>query len=147
MLISNKKPNDFSNNDLISCIYVIYNNKILLLQYGKKGPKNKDLIGKWGIVSGKNEEGEDRYECAIRELFEETGITIDIKDLQEYGHYFYMGNVNREVFDFLIVLNQEPEIKLSEEHKKYEWVKLEDILKYDLVRGRQEILKKKMIEI
>ena len=137
MLISNKKPTNFSNNDLISCIYVIYDNKVLLLQYGEKG--------KWGIVSGKNEEGEDKYQCAIRELYEETGIVINKEDLKEYGSYYYMGNVNREVFDYLLILDQQPRISLSKEHRNYEWVNVEDILKYDLVGGRREILKRKKL--
>ena len=145
MLISNKEPKSFSNNDIISCVYVIYNNKVLLLQYGKKGPQDKDLVGKWGIVSGKNEKGENKYQCAIRELFEETGIVINKEDLKEYGSYYYMGNVNREVFDYLLILDQQPRISLSKEHRNYEWVNVEDILKYDLVGGRREILKRKKL--
>lgn len=53
MFIFKKKPSEFPNNDLISCIYVVYKDEILFLKYNKA--KSITNIGKWTIVSGKNE--------------------------------------------------------------------------------------------
>jgi 8-oxo-dGTP pyrophosphatase MutT (NUDIX family) len=142
MIISKTKPENFNDNDCISCIYVFCNDEFLILQYSQKGPKDNHLIGKWGIVSGKNEKSENKRECAIRELMEETGIRADIKDLEEIGLYYYLGNVNRVVYDFILKVDKKPNIKLSKEHKDYKWVTKENIDKYPLVRGREEIINK-----
>lgn len=57
-------------------ILVIQNNKILLAH-----PTNAPWYGTYTIPKGKVEEGESLIDAAIRETYEEIGIQIDIKDI------------------------------------------------------------------
>lgn len=144
MLIFKRKPKVFPDNDIISCIYVMYSNNILFLKYSQA--KNESNIGKWTIVSGKNEESENEIQCALRELKEETGIEAQEKDLIPVGTYYYKGNVNRKVYDFLLKVLNKPNIRLSSEHSEYKWVNIKDIKRLELVRGREEIINKSKLD-
>ena len=59
-------------------IGLIYGNSILLGKRIYKW-KNKpvEFGGYWSIFGGEIEEGETEAECAIRELYEETGVKVD----------------------------------------------------------------------
>ena len=54
-----------------SLCYIIQEGKVLLLQ--RQRPPHQ---GKWSAPGGKLEYGESPYECAIREIREETGLEI-----------------------------------------------------------------------
>ena len=55
--------------------YIEHDNKYLMLLRNKK--KNDPNEGKWIGIGGKIEEGEAVFDCARREIFEETGLEID----------------------------------------------------------------------
>lgn len=60
-------------------ILINQENKILFLHR-----RNKNIFkapGHWGLVGGKIEQGEKPVECAVREAFEEVGITLKKEDL------------------------------------------------------------------
>ena len=68
---------------LATICYLDIGKEFLLLQRNKK---NQDVHeGKWIGVGGKVEAGESPEECAIREIFEETGYKVDQKDLELQG--------------------------------------------------------------
>ena len=54
-------------------------NSVLLLQ---RGPDAKFAQGMWDLPVGKSEPGEPITQTAVRELHEETGLTVDPKDLR-----------------------------------------------------------------
>jgi ADP-ribose pyrophosphatase YjhB (NUDIX family) len=63
---------------------------------------------KWGMPKGgiEPEDDNDRQKCALRELQEETGITLDIDDIQSFGYrkhstkYFYTNkNMTKDIPD------------------------------------------------
>ena len=56
-----------------SLCYIEYEDKYLMLKRTKK--ENDENRDKWLGVGGKFEEGESPYECARREIFEETGLS------------------------------------------------------------------------
>ncbi|MFI5474617.1 NUDIX domain-containing protein [Streptomyces cacaoi] len=86
--------------------------KILLSQRG--GPYGH---GRWHMPSGKLDQGEPLPDGAARELFEETGITVDPTDLElvQVVHHRQDDEVERIGFFFLAVewegepVNKEPE--------------------------------------
>ena len=59
---------------LTTLCYIRKNGKILMLYRNKK--ENDLNQGKWVGVGGKFEEGETPDQCLIREVFEETGLTL-----------------------------------------------------------------------
>ena len=64
----------------------------------------------WGFPKGSFEEGEEFNTCAVRELKEETGIDVDMNELNT----FY--NVNGRVRYYLVETNEEhKDIKLQED--------------------------------
>ncbi|MFO7524165.1 MAG: NUDIX pyrophosphatase [Ignavibacteriaceae bacterium] len=78
----------------------------------------------WQMVSGKIKTGEKAFECALREIKEETGLTP--------GHLWVVPNVNslysaeNDSITILPVfaakIKFESQIQLSEEHVAYKWL-------------------------
>lgn len=65
----------------LATICYIDNGKELLLMHRNKKP-NDVHKGKWIAVGGKFEKGESPEECAKREVFEETGLTVEKMELR-----------------------------------------------------------------
>ena len=57
-----------------SLCYIKRDNEYLMLYRNKK--KNDQSEGKWLGIGGKFEEGETSDECVLREVYEETGLTL-----------------------------------------------------------------------
>lgn len=56
--------------------FVIKGNKILMINRNKK-----PFMGLWNAVGGKIEDGETEKDCAVREIFEESGIKVDTAEM------------------------------------------------------------------
>lgn len=67
---------------LTTCCYLKKDGKTLLLHRTKK--QNDINEGKWIGIGGKIENGESPTQCAIREFYEETGLTIKNVELKAY---------------------------------------------------------------
>lgn len=86
-----------------NCIIVFHQNGDLLFCKRRKEP----YLGLYNLVGGKIDLGEDGFDAAYRELYEETGITsVDIKlyHMMDFTYYnqdcyveVYVGYLNREV--------------------------------------------------
>ncbi len=98
-------------------VILVYNkeeNKILMCKRKKEPYK-----GKFNLVGGKVEQGEDKLHAAYRELKEETGITEnDIKLTNIMNFQYIMQNMELEVY----VGKLDKEIKLVEEVNKLYWI-------------------------
>ncbi len=66
---------------LATICYIDNGKEFLLLHRNKK--ENDVHQGKWIGVGGKLEPGETPQACAIREIFEETGLTVTKHALKE----------------------------------------------------------------
>lgn len=86
---------------------------------------------RYDLPKGHVEIGEDEGECALRELFEETGIEANLLDIDETFRFTttyrtssprYGGaTVEKTIVIFLGWLKQDVKLKLSE-HDSYTWV-------------------------
>ena len=116
-------------------VILVYNkeqNKILMCKREKEPYK-----GKYNLVGGKVELGEDILSSAYRELQEETGITKnDIKLAHLMNIEYKMDDFELEVF----VGKLNKDIKLVEEVNKLYWIdKSEDFFDYEKYAGEGNI--------
>lgn len=112
--------------------------------------------GHWEFPKGHIEAKESNEDTVKREVEEETGIK-DIKIIsgfKEYIKYFFRQSYGLEgearkkapwIFKlvvFYLAQTQSKEVKLSEEHIGFVWLKFEDALKRLTYKNAKEILKK-----
>jgi 8-oxo-dGTP pyrophosphatase MutT (NUDIX family) len=94
----------------------------------KRSPNAKAYPNCWDFPGGKLEHGESPIEGLKREVLEETNLNVRvIKPIFTFvdkpiNHFSYI-----IVFECELV-NEDFEIKLSEEHTQYKWVKKEELL-------------------
>jgi bis(5'-nucleosidyl)-tetraphosphatase len=126
---------------LIDPIY----NKVLLVKhrYGINLEGNAEEIeesGHWSIPKGHKNKDESLAECAMRELFEETSITVRIEADQKYiknnNTCYYV-----VFYDSTIQLPEPIDIK---EIYEMRWISLIDILEYNVNKDTKTILIKRL---
>jgi len=123
------KPFTENKDDIkhyVDGILVSEENKILVLRRANYMRKFKSL---WGFVGGSVDlKDKDNKEAIIREIKEETGIKLtynelsNMKSIDKQGHEKEDGSIGSDTEYWLIKLETTPEIKISREHSKYEWV-------------------------
>lgn len=102
--------------------------------------------GHWDFPKGNIERGEKEIETVKREVYEETGIA-DLEfvfGFREIIKYFYFRNkekIFKEVIFYLAKTNQK-EVKLSYEHRGYEWLTYREALEKITYENSREVLKK-----
>ena len=128
-----------------SCGAIVFRKKeefeYLLLHY--EGLSGR---GHWGFVKGLVEKNESEKETALRELKEETGITVAelIGDFREKINYVYrMGGkiIYKEVTYFLAEVHN-GKVELSHEHDGYEWLSYKKASKRIPFTNAREVLTK-----
>lgn len=89
---------------------VINKNRICLL---------KTIHGYWVLPKGGIEEGENKEETALREVFEETGLTAEIQAYLGFVKYKYtskdQGDINKTVYYYLMNTEETRIIPLKKE--------------------------------
>lgn len=113
-------PPDFNSKfDIVGC-YVEYDGKFIALKRGSHKPQGNQ----YGLPAGKVDKGESLEEAILREVKEETGITIDPSKLQKlrsfptrYPDYDFIFHT------FKTVLVHEPIVTINPtEHSEFIWI-------------------------
>lgn len=111
----------------------INNNKILLL---RRGPTAKWKAGMYCLPGGKLEKGETLKDCALRELYEETGIVTYrdslspiVVDYEKYSKTIFATHLNND------------SVTLNWEHDHYIWIGLKEMFNHPLVPGLPTAIK------
>ena len=122
---------------LATLCYVQKDNHTLMLYRNKK--KNDYHEGKWNGLGGKFEQGESPEECAIREIKEESGLTV--KDPEMKGFItFPLFDGKDDWFVFLFVIkNFEGELINSPEGE-LEWIPDEKLTEINLWEGDKHFI-------
>lgn len=105
-----------------SAIIINDKNEILFL---KRSEDDDFLPGFWDLPGGGMEYGETLHDAIKREVMEEVGVEIEIIRPVAANTY-YMGELQRIDTTFLCKLVTS-NIKLSEEHTGYKWLKIDEI--------------------
>lgn len=110
----------------IVSVYAILRNEkgeFLLLRRSENSHSNP---GKWDLPGGKLCRGEPLEEAAVREVWEETGISIVPGEIAGYSNFELPGKkVIAVVYNGGYVI---ADVKLSHEHTEYVWSSLDSIL-------------------
>lgn len=99
----------------------------------KRGPNQWDIVGKGHIASG-----EDKRTTAVREVWEESGITVHENDLRFIGKApytggeinFYSCNLETEPKELICNSFFEQNGKTYPEFVEYKWIDFESIPEY-----------------
>lgn len=100
---------------------------------------------------GHIEPGESEIEAAIREVKEETGLSLepvdDFRYVQTYWYTVSKGKIQKSVIMFLSVVPGDSEVNISHEHKGYRWLTLEECDKQLSYDNQKELLKAASIKL
>lgn len=103
---------------------------IIIKNNSRKALILKHTTGNWLLPGGKINQGENWLEALIREIKEETGITnFKIDRVLEVDSWME-DKVGYYVVTFIVSMEGEPNIVLSDEHTEYAWVTLNDLDNY-----------------
>lgn len=113
-------------------VYVIRDGQVLMFKRGKDAPH---FPGFWVGPGGHVDEHENFLSAAIREVFEETGITISLNEIKLKAiaiHQRPDKNATWILPVFLAKLELHQEI-ISSSEGEAQWIKIEELAKMDKV--------------
>ena len=93
----------------------------------------------WDLPGGKLENGESDLTCVIREVYEETGLTVTVSDYA--GSWVRPRRDDFDVFNMAFVCRSPgriDEVELSNEHIDYGFFRGKDITGLRMIRGCRE---------
>jgi len=126
-VINLEKPELFCPRFEVAGCYCCFENKYLFLQYASsKG----DFSGIWEVPAGKLEPGETALECIIREVYEETGMVLNTRDLNFVQKVYLMyPDIDLIYHMFHINFFEQPRIKICpREHQNAKWLSAEEFM-------------------
>jgi bis(5'-nucleosidyl)-tetraphosphatase len=116
----------------------------LLLHYP---PSEGMFSGHWGFSKGHIEKDETKEQAALRELKEETALTVTlIEGFEESVSYFYRlpqtKELSRKTVSFFIGKTISKHVVLSYEHIGYVWLPFDQAFEQLTYDNEKELLKK-----
>lgn len=114
--------------------FIVHGGKVLLL---RESTEYKDGVhaGEFDVAGGRIKPGQRFDESLIREVHEETGLSVEI------GKPFFVnewrpvvrGQQWQVVGIFFECFTDSDKVTLSQDHKEYIWINPEDHKKYDII--------------
>jgi len=113
------------------------NYEVLLLK------RTQTLVGEWCQIAGKVEEGETAWQCALRELDEETGLKPDTLYSADTCEQFYEADLDAITIApvFVAFIDQISEVSLNHEHSDFRWVSFEEACDLVAFGGQRRVLR------
>lgn len=138
-MLFKESPADFNPKfEVVSC-FLENDGEILLLHR----QDHKSEGNTWGVPAGKVADGEEITASILREIKEETGLTLP----SSYLSYFEKLFVKYPDYDFVYhifhaKLDQRTPISLNpEEHKDHKWTSPKNALNMPLIKDEDECIK------
>lgn len=125
-MIHHTRPANFNPSiEVVGCV-LVWNNQILLLQRSV----GESFAGSWGLPAGKVESGENLAQAVVREIREETSISLKDTDIKHSLTVDVTQGGRDLVFHmFESALSKEPAIRLNaREHTQYSWMTIEQAI-------------------
>lgn len=100
-------------------------------------------ISRYGLPGGRIDPGEPFLEGLKREVYEETGLDIEVKNPLYVGEWWPVikGNKNQIVAIFFVCKALNSNVKLSEEHDDFQWITPEQAADYDFMPPDDKVIK------
>lgn len=117
----------------VACAIIIEGQKILVTQRSEEMPHPL----KWEFPGGKLKIGETPENCIIREIKEELGVEIFVKQLLPAVKHSYIQNIVK-LFPFVCRIER-GDITLSE-HRSYRWVHRSELEDLDWLEADVEVV-------
>lgn len=112
-----------------NAIVINKNNEILLVKRSLDDPA---FPGNWELPGGEIEYGETIQESLQRELQEECGLSIEVRQPLTVN-YFYIEKIQYFEFTFFCKnIKDSYEVVLSNEHSEYIWINFNELDKLEL---------------
>lgn len=116
---------------------IIDGDRLLLLRRGFRSGKAKQ--GLWELAGGGVEKGESPDFSLRREVREETGLELSqLKPVLIWNRSRDEGEIIGITY---LARPQSTDIKLSDEHIEYAWVRADELGKYTMMQGLEEELR------
>jgi 8-oxo-dGTP diphosphatase len=137
-LVFQHPPEHFQPKVEVAACFITDQQKFLFL---KRLPHKTDG-NCWGIPGGKVEQGETAEQAVIREIQEETGISLHTQPLTYFGKvYIRYPHVDFIYHMFEYQTGSLPPITISqEEHSEFRWLTLPEALELPLIPGEDECI-------
>lgn len=130
-MIYQKKPEKFNPKlEAVGC-FIKCNGEILLLHRQDHRPEGNT----WGLPAGKINEGEKVEDTIVREILEETSLTIPASQINYLGKIYVRYPTYDSIFHiFETDLKSQQGIKIDlSEHKDFKWISPENALNLELI--------------
>lgn len=97
----------------------------------------------WQPITGGIENGESSEIACIREIFEETGLGIELTELLQVGHHTVVIDEDLTIFKTLfLVETKQKDIRISDEHIDFMWTEVKKVPDILYWQSNQETFQK-----
>ncbi len=128
------EPEGFSPKFHVVGCFLEHNGKFLMLH--RQDHKREGNL--WGVPAGKIDPGETKEEAIVREVFEESGVRLEVPPGFVATTYVRFTEMDIVYHIFRHVLSEEPDVVLSPtEHKAFRWVTPEECLRLPCVEDEE----------
>lgn len=131
-------PEGFRPKMNVATCYLRSQDRFLFLKRGV----GTDWATTWDLPGGKVDDGETPEIAVVREIFEETGISLPTSAIRYYGQ-FYVRDPKKDftyhIFEAFLG-DAPPPAQLSWEHSEGRWMTLEEAMQLPLVPGELECI-------
>jgi ADP-ribose pyrophosphatase YjhB (NUDIX family) len=134
-MTTQKRLHEVAQPIFVAEVYILHQDKVLMF---KRSETKKKFPGFWSIPGGHVEEGEDPLNSAIREVKEETDVTITPENikLKVVAMHHHLDRKEMYVaFAFLVELKTTPKLNTGVEEGKAHWVEIDKAKNLENVFG------------